>query len=135
MTIKEIKGNLLGRIQGYVDSVQHLLEEDKKNSYYESERYDQGALNAYLNVMAMIEDISSEDAEPLLLAEGERYRCLQDLHFEDSDGLMFTKGNTYVVIRDEYGRIGLMDNYGAVRGYNSTGTLVITTEYFQRKED
>ena len=133
MTIKEIKTNLLGRIQGYVDSVQRLLEEDKNSGY--DDAYDRGCLNTYQNVMAMIEDISSEDAVPILLAEGERYRCLQDLHFEESDGLMFTKGNTYVVIRDEYGRIGIMDNYGIARGYNSTGTLVITTEYFQRKED
>lgn len=133
MTIKEIKANLLGRIQGYVDSVQRLLEEDNNSGH--DDAYDRGCLATYQNVMAMIEDISSEDAVPILLAEGERYRCLQDLHFEDSDGLMFTKCNTYVVIRDEYGRIGLMDNYGAARGYNSTGTLVITTEYFQRKED
>ena len=133
MTIKEIKANLLGRIQGYVDSVRRLLEEDKNSGH--DDAYDRGCLATYQNVMAMIEDISSEDAEPLLLAEGERYRCLQDLHFEDSDGLMFTRGNTYVVIRDEYGRIGLMDNDGTARGYNSTGTLVITTEYFQRKED
>lgn len=133
MTIKEIKANLLDKIQGYVDSIQRLLEEDKNSGHDDS--YDRGCLTTYQNVMAMIEDISSEDAVPLLLAEGERYRCLQDLHFEDSDGLMFTKGNTYVVIRDEYGRIGLMDNHGAARGYNSTGTLVITTEYFQRKEN
>ena len=94
MTIKEIKTNLLGRIQGYVDSVQRLLEEDKNSGY--DDAYDRGCLNTYQNVMAMIEDISSEDAVPILLAEGERYRCLQDLHFEESDGLMFTKGNTYV---------------------------------------
>jgi len=133
MTTKETKANLLGKIQGYVDSIHRLLEEDKNSGH--DDAYDRGCLATYQNVMAMIEDISSEDAEPLLLAEGERYRCLQDLHFEDGDGLMFTKGNTYVVIRDEYGRIGLMDNDGAARGYNSTGTLVITTEYFQRKEN
>lgn len=81
MTIKETKANLLGRIQGYVDSIQRILEEDKNSGH--DDAYLRGCLATYQNVMAMIEDISSEDA----------------------------------------------------RGYNSTGTLVITTEYFQRKEN
>ena len=130
MTTKEIKEQVLAKLQCNVESVKQLLVEDKESNF--DDRYDRGLLAGYYEAMALIEDIPAEGCTPLKLEIGQRYKCLADLHYESGEGVMFTKGNVYIVIADP--RIGLMSNDGISRNH-STGCGCLTTEYFQNIED
>ena len=82
MTTKEIKEQVLAKLQRNVESVKQLLVEDKESNF--NDRYARGLLAGYYEAMALIEDIPVEGCTPLKLEVGQRYKCLAS-HYDNQD--------------------------------------------------